>query len=150
MPIFFCPHSISCHSISTSTVYVSQVIDGDTFIGSGNNRYRIFGIDTMELTSLNNNELLFANKAKLCLQKLIEHKEVKITKIGKDKYDRHLVKVYHKSLDIGDELVAKGLAKVKYISLNKSNPFYTEDYDYYDKLLKTQYQSFLDKKNLWQ
>ena len=71
----------------TCQVYVSRVIDGDTFVVSSGSRIRISGYDAPELGEAGGYE------AKTCLSNSIEGKRIRISLQGRDYYNRHVATV---------------------------------------------------------
>lgn len=68
-------------------VYVSRVIDGDTFVVNSGSRIRISGYDAPELGEAGGYE------AKACLTDNIEGKTIRISLQGRDYYNRHVATV---------------------------------------------------------
>ncbi len=96
---------------------VKRVIDGDTFLLQNGTRVRLIGIDAPEMNYKEGEPECKAFEAKLLLKELIENKKVilKKDKSDKDKYGRLLRYVYlPNGLFVNEELVKRGLAKVKY------------------------------------
>lgn len=129
---------------SINDIYVKRVIDGDTFVGDDDIRYRFFGIDAPELS-----DTLRGTIAKNVLNNWINKQMIKIKYITTDVYKRKVVKAFYHHLDIGLELIKCGYAFVDYISLQKGNPFYTNDFVYYQLLLNTQYKAYKAKNGFW-
>lgn len=87
----------------SQNIYVSRVIDGDTFV-SGGFRYRLAEIDAPEINQT------FGIESKLFLKKLIENKSVYVDIISYDKYGRRIVKVYLNGAYISEIMVREGYA----------------------------------------
>lgn len=135
--------------------FINQVYDGDTFTTNDNNKLRLFGIDTPELTTgapqynpTVGLEYLYALEAKKYAETQINKKQVVTELITIDKYERFVVKVFYKQ-DLGLELVTQGLARVAYISLDIKSPYFSNDYQYYQKLLLAQYQAYQAEIGIW-
>lgn len=153
MPLFL----VSCnHKLNNFWKgYVSNVHDGDTFI-INKQKIRLFGIDTPEMNNQYQNfkptegvERIYAEQATRFVSNFISDKYVIVKPMSIDRYKRKVAKVYYKE-DLGILLIKRGLARVAYISLDKKNPFYTEDDSYYAKLLKWQHYAFTNKLGVWQ
>lgn len=104
---------------------VTEVIDGDTIgcrvdLGFGvhyDDRFRLFGIDAPELRGDDRLDGL-RSKQWLIERILARHVKVKTHKDKKDrdkkgKYGRYLAEVVHAGQNIGDAMVADGLAVYK-------------------------------------
>lgn len=87
----------------SQNIYVSRVIDGDTFI-SGGFRYRLAEIDAPEINQT------FGIQSKLYLKKLIENKRVYVDVISYDKYERKIVKVYLNDNYVSEIMIREGFA----------------------------------------
>lgn len=101
---------------------VYHVVDGDTFdakvdLGfsvSVNMRFRLYGIDTPELASKDEEERRRAGEALRELESLVKGQEVRILTIKdrREKYGRYLANVFLSTgLEVGLYLKQKGLAK---------------------------------------
>ncbi|MCY8048424.1 thermonuclease family protein [Bacillus haynesii] len=98
------------------SVFVTRVIDGDTFAGNlyllsneiqfHDQRFRLYGVDTPEHGEAGYNE------ATEFLRKVIEEKVVFAHIAGKDSFGRWLVHVHteHSERSINDNLLLRGLA----------------------------------------
>ena len=100
-----CRTTLCCSTCSA--IPVVRIVDGDTFITSGNQSVRLFGIDTPE-------------KGEKCYQEATERlKELAGSEVrselgprAKDRYDRLLYYVYTQDgRSIDEMLVTEGLAK---------------------------------------
>lgn len=163
--VFFSPFFLSACSVTRASevtnsfeyVVVKKVTDGDTFIDTKGQKYRILGIDAPEIGVFKNGKYekttgvryYFANQAKLILSDLILYKKVKIKVIKKDKYGRKVVQISINSTEISQKMVSLGLAKVAYISSNKKDYFYYSDQEFIEELYKLQQQAMLDNLNIW-
>ncbi len=101
---------------------IIRVIDGDTveavidlgFATSFRNTFRLFGIDTPELTSHDTAVRELAKRAKSRLVELIEGKTVLVRTHKPDKYGRWLVEIKTPDITLGtvnSQLIAEGFAK---------------------------------------
>ncbi len=86
------------------------VTDGDTF-RLGDERIRIVGIDAPEMQGRCAEETVLANKAKRRLRDLIEGRTLLIERQGTDRFGRTLADVRAGGRDVGQRLVAEGLAR---------------------------------------
>lgn len=101
-------------------VRVSRVIDGDTFVLTNEERVRLLGIDTPELTSKDSTEQYFAYESLAITHGMIDGKIVKLTFDGnaKDIFGRTLAYVFilnkqgKDSLFVQAELLKSGLARI--------------------------------------
>lgn len=118
------------------SVQVQRVVDGDTFIDSNNNSYRIAFIDAPEISQS------FGVEASDFLKALIENQECLIENLSTDKYERTVAKVYLGGVDIAHVLVEYGYA------WNQANA-YNADKDYAEKLDELENSAKLNKKGLW-
>ncbi len=92
----------------------AQVWDGDTFriaSVSGFEKIRISNIDAPEIEARCSFEAGLAQKAKLRLAELLQLGEVRVNTEKIDRYGRILATVENASGDIGDRLVAEGVAR---------------------------------------
>ena len=87
------------------------IVDGDTFWLEGT-KYRIANIDTPELKGKCSAENNAAKHARDRLRQFISAGPVALTMTGTDPYGRTLVLVSGPDGDIGEKLVAEGLAEV--------------------------------------
>ncbi len=125
-----------------SKILINNVVDGNTFCDSKNNYYRFFGIGTQGL--INQFSAKKINPKKY-LSKQIANRYVDIIYIKNDKNNHQIVKVYYQNLDIGLKMLKDGYALINYISLNPTNSFYTNDFNYFNLLVKMQYYAFKHK-----
>ncbi len=102
------------------TAFVSRVIDGDTVEATVDCLFdiridqtlRLFGIDTLELTSKVPEERANAKLAKIRLIGLVEGKVIKIISYKeKEKYGRYLAELIVDGVNVNELLVKEGLAK---------------------------------------
>lgn len=152
IPIF--AFFISCGKPQES-YFVYEVHDGDTFT-INSHKIRLFGVDTPEISNQYDNfnptenlEYIYAVEAKNFVSKLILNRSVKLQKITTDKYKRIVSKVIINGIDLAEELIKNGLARIAYFSTNPLNPFYSNDYEYYKKLTHLQKQSYDRKIGIW-
>ena len=87
------------------------IVDGDTFWLDGE-KYRIANIDTPEIKGKCADEQTVAIRARQRLLTMVDGRSIRIKVTGKDRYSRTLVLVADADGDIGDRLVAEGLAEV--------------------------------------
>lgn len=106
------------------TCIVSYVVDGDTFYGTHNGvrkKYRLIGIDTPELAHHGKVGQLYAEEAKLMLEKLIKDKPVLLEYDiqTQDRYRRELVYVFMPdTIFVNEALIVSGLANLMTIAPN--------------------------------
>ena len=96
----------SCTSTGQDTELVERVIDGDTFVMDGGERIRLLRIDTPERKEEGFQE------AKDYMIARVEGKKVTLIRKGKGYYKRTLAEVYVNGVNINDELLTNGLAKL--------------------------------------
>lgn len=140
---------VSCSSPNRD-VYIARVHDGDTFYDSGNTKFRLFGVDTAELTGGGKDgfavkdgiELAYGTSATVITKDMIEKKTVHITHVTFDPYNREVVKVSINGKDLASELIKAGEARVAYFETNPSSPFYSSDFKYLRHLLDLQFKAF--------
>ena len=100
-----CGTTLCCSSCPA--IQVLRVIDGDTFATSGNQRVRLFGVDTPE-----RNEKCYRDATSQLRELAGGEVRVELGPRSKDRYGRLLYYVYTQDGDSIDEtLVSKGLAK---------------------------------------
>ena len=90
----------------------ARAIDGDTLDFSGQ-RVRLHGIDAPERNQIcwvGGSEWLCGQASSRALKNLIESAVVRCSKIGRDRYGRIIGKCHSKGLDIGQTMVADGMA----------------------------------------
>ena len=87
-------------------VCVERVIDGDTFVLDGGERIRLLRIDTPERKEKGFQE------AKDYMIARVEGLTITIVRKGKGYYRRTLAEVYVNGVNINDELLELGLAKL--------------------------------------
>lgn len=121
---------LSSFAFSQKYVYVSRVVDGDTFVAE-NTYYRIAEIDAPELDQMYGEESMFF------LQNLIQSKKVKIYVSGNDIYFRKIVKVYINNKLLSEILISNGCA------------WWYKKYSTNYKLKKLEYYARKHNKGLW-
>lgn len=122
---------------------ISEVHDGDTFTDSNGIKYRLFGVDTPEVSNqykafeqTQGIEQIYAQNATLLTKNLIESKSIDIAEKTTDTYNRHVAKVEIGGKDLALELIKSGLARVAYFDVtNSKNPYFSNDYSYYELLV---------------
>lgn len=99
----------------TFNAKVLNCYDGDTitiaFNFNGNffqKSCRIFGLDTPEIKTKDENEKYAGIKAKKYLENLILHKIITVKCEGKDKYGRILASIYYEGENIGEKIINAG------------------------------------------
>lgn len=149
--------TISCSNQEIIHTKVSYVIDGDTFDATNGKRYRLIGIDTPEIPKSENDsdnynewQVIFGTKAKEYTNYFLNNNDIKVDEIKLDTYNRVVAKINVDNEDLSLSLLEKGYAIVRYISLEKGNPFYTNDYSYYKKLIDTQFNAYIEKVGIWE
>jgi len=108
-------------------VYVSRVIDGDTFVLSDSSRVRMLGVDCPEVARFSKPAEPFSTQATTLIKSLIEHKSVKLTFDGNvfDMFGRQLAYVWLKdakgqdSMFVNVELLKRGLSRISYYPKGK-------------------------------
>lgn len=111
-------------------VYVTKVIDGDTFVAEGKH-YRIAEIDAPELTQA------YGETSKIYLTYLIYQRVVQIKPIALDRYRRPIVKLWLRNKYIPELMVNAGMAHW-YSKYSKSQ-----------KLKQLQDKARAEKKGIW-
>ena len=93
---------------------IGYVYDGDTveLICDGHSRAaRIVGFDTAETRNAScDSEFAHGNKATERLRELINNADTTYRKVGTDRYNRPLIKLWVDGKSVGEILVAEGLA----------------------------------------
>jgi micrococcal nuclease len=87
-----------------------RVVDGDGLNCQGE-RIRLVDIDAPELAGRCPEERALALRSRDRLLELLNSGEVTIERRGQDRYGRTLSRVRVKGIDIGEQLVAEGLAR---------------------------------------
>lgn len=135
---------------------ITNVHDGDTFTDSHHNIYRLYGVDTPEVSNQYNGfqettglEAQYGIAAKLLVEKMILRQRISIHTITMDRYKRIVASVNIGEKDLAIELVSHGLARVAYIDVKANSPYATSNYSYYKLLLKAQYHAFQLKLGFW-
>jgi len=120
----------------SDSIYVSQVIDGDTFVLSSGQTVRIALIDTPE-----HNEPYY-DSATQFLANLILDKNVNIRSISStsDRYGRVLAEVYVDSMNVGLSILEQGLGLLY---------LYPESAHLKDTYLPAQQRALLEKAGIW-
>ncbi|CAC13312.1 NUCLEASE, LIPOPROTEIN [Mycoplasmopsis pulmonis] len=148
---------LSCKATSAQKTYTTKIVkvyDGDTFY-STNKTYRVFGIDTPELSNEKTAKIVspienhYGSLARSFVEKKILGQNVEVQEIKLDKYKRIVSKIFVNGQDLAKMLISEGLAKVAYISTDKKSLFYTKDSSYYHELVKLQSSSQKAKKGFW-
>lgn len=129
-------------------VYVSRVIDGDTFVLSDSQHVRMLGVNCPEIARLNKSAEPFSNEATQKTKSLINHKIVQLTFDGKafDIFGRLLAYVWlinsqgKDSLFVQAELLKEGLTRISY---------YTKDKRYYSLFYNLRNTARKKKLGIW-
>jgi micrococcal nuclease len=110
---------------------VIKVYDGDTITIASKMPYensplfrfnvRLYGIDTPEIKSKNENEKTLAKKARDSLSQLIMNKNVTLQNVKNEKYGRILADVYLGELHLNKWMIDQSFA-VAYDGKTKENP----------------------------
>lgn len=116
-------------------VFVSRVIDGDTFVLSDSQHVRMLGVNCPEVARLGKPAEPYSLEAKQKTKSLIDHKTVKLTFDGRayDVFGRTLAYVFltnssgRDSLFVQAELLKSGLARISYY--NKQKKYYSLFYN---------------------
>lgn len=116
--------------------YVKRVVDGDTFIDDNGKRYRIAYIDAPESNQV------FGAESSAFLKTLIENKDIRITELYLDKYERAVVIVYLDGVDIAEYLVQYGYAWNESVT-------YKANKEYISKMNKLEIEAKSKKAGLW-
>ncbi|MCK5149373.1 thermonuclease family protein [Candidatus Pacearchaeota archaeon] len=118
--------------VDYETGFVERAIDGDTIVINGSS-VRLLGINTPEKGEI------YYEEAKEFLEELILNKEVRIEKIGKDKYYRDLAYIFINGKNVNLKLVDEGFA----------NFYFPSGKDmYYDKFVGAWKNCIKNNKNL--
>ncbi len=141
-PNFSYPYNFS------KKVFVSRVIDGDTFVLSDSQRVRMLGVDCPEIARQNKPAESFSKEASEKTKSLIEYKILKLTFDGKafDIFGRLLAYVWLTNLQGKDsvfvqtELLKNGLARISY---------YTKEKRYYSLFYNLRNTARKKKLGLW-
>lgn len=103
--MFLCILLLGACKVATESTYIfERVIDGDTFVASGE-RIRLWGIDAPEKNEPE------AYAAKLYLEVLLENGQLACDFLYKDKYQRNVMKCSSNGHDIALDMVKMGMAK---------------------------------------
>ncbi len=90
---------------------IQRCYDGDTCTTTQGEKVRLACIDTPELGGTRGNQIL-AKAAKDHLNDLVAGSTVTIRRITEDRYGRTIVELYKRSINIQEELVEKGYARI--------------------------------------
>ena len=129
-------------------VFVSRVIDGDTFVLSDSQHVRMLGVDCPEIAKQNKPAAPFATEATFKTKSLINRKTVKLTFDGRafDIFGRLLSYVWlldkkeKDSLFVQAELLKNGLARISY---------YTKEKHYYSLFYNLRNTARKKKLGIW-
>ena len=98
-------------ALAAPTVLIERCHDGDTCRTSSGETIRLACIDAPELTGPPEARPL-AQASRDYLRELVVGKEVMIRRIGQDRYGRAIAEIYLWPLNIGEEMVASGHARI--------------------------------------
>ena len=141
-PNFSYPYNFS------KKVFVSRVIDGDTFVLCDSQRVRMLGVDCPEISRQNKPAELFSKEASEKTKSLVVHKTVKLTFDGKafDIFGRLLAYVWmtdskgKDSVFVQAELLKNGFARISY---------YTKEKRYYSLFYNLRNTARKKKLGIW-
>ncbi|MCK7615934.1 thermonuclease family protein [Roseibium sediminicola] len=91
-----------------------RIWDGDSFLiglQSGSEKVRVENIDTPEIDGKCSAERRMAVSAKKRFAAIVANQKVQVLRSGQDKYGRTLAHVLVNGSDVGQQLVAEGLAR---------------------------------------
>lgn len=133
---------------------VRYVIDGDTFILQNNQRVRMVGINAPEISHRRYGKKKgdpFGQEAKSYLKKMIEKKDVKLTKGGNDEFDRYGRRLAYVYLPDGT-FVNKVMVREGYAEAYRSFPFeYKKEFIRLESQAKAAHKGmWAKKKSLWE
>lgn len=158
--VLFAPLTlIACQQTNNVvTTSSSYVIDGDTFDATNGKRYRLVGIDTPEISKGEDDtndynfwQTYYGEKSKVYVSNFLNNKKIKAKELKVDKYGRTVAHILDGDNDLSLELVERGLARVAYISVtNPKDPFYTNDFAYYERLLELQHKAYSARLGIWE
>ncbi len=141
---------------------VVSVHDGDTITTAFGEHWRVFGIDTPELSIHDKGtnkwkntiglELLWAKKAREFVKKKILYQPVTIISNHSKTYNRTVASIYylnknHKAVNLAFELIKQGLARKGYITTKRGK--YHVPNAYYNYISSLQRASQKSKRGLW-
>ncbi|MEW6701552.1 MAG: thermonuclease family protein [Bacteroidota bacterium] len=129
-------------------VFVSRVIDGDTFVLSDSQHVRMLGVNCPEISRLNKPAEPYGNEAAAKTKSLINHKTVKLVFEGRafDIFGRLLAYVWltdsngKDSVFVQAELLKAGLARISY---------YTKEKHYYALFYNLRNTARKNKLGIW-
>ena len=98
-------------ALAAPTVMIDRCHDGDTCRTRSGETIRLACIDAPELTGAPEVRPL-AQASRDYLQDLVVGHEVMIRRIGQDRYGRGIAEIYLWPLNIGEEMVASGHARI--------------------------------------
>ena len=155
LPILFVT-SCSDSKNPISYEYMEWVHDGDTFKDSKGTKYRLYGVDTAEVSNQYDNfkptngiEGIYGREATIYARSLILHKTVMVNTVTKDRYGRVVAIISYKGTDLATELLRKGLARVAYLDVNPGSRYYTNKFSYYRHLLDVQHYAYNNNIGFW-
>ncbi|CAM9147369.1 thermonuclease family protein [Mycoplasma marinum] len=140
---------------------IKHIHDGDTFTDESNNVYRLFSVDTPEITTFTFNhknestvglEHYWAQKATDFVKRVIQNKKVTIINKTHDVYHRLVSAVFYKDgegnvKNLAMELIRRGLARIAFIS--KTNKMFNVDSGFFDYMQFLQEQARSNRVGLF-
>ena len=149
---------ISCGGKSNpiSYEYMESVHDGDTFKDAKGRKYRLFGVDTPEVSNQYDGfkptdgiEGIYGIDATKLARTLILHKTVQVNTVTVDLYGRVVAIISIDSIDLASELLKEGLARIAYLDVNPGSKYYTNKFKYFKRLLEFQQDAYIEEKGFW-
>ena len=99
------------NSNNTKNIKIESCYDGDTCTSTQGEKIRLACIDTPELRGAKS-DTISAKEARDYLNSLVSGREVDISRITKDKYDRTVAELSINGINIQQIMVQKGYAKI--------------------------------------
>lgn len=115
------------------TIYVFQIIDGDTIKSTSGQTFRLIGINTPEKS------MPFNKEATEFLKKQIQNKSVQIESHGVGKYGRTLAYIFLDDKNINKKILSQGLGTL----------YYYERDSHYVELKQAEEFARINQKGLW-
>lgn len=154
--LLFSSISFSSCTSNDNGIYITKIVDGDTFEDGENIRYRLLGVDTPESFDSSNNfrpttgiQKFYATKASNLSYETIYKKKVIIKKWKVDTYKRVVARISIGYVELSKLLLESGLARIKYISPVEGDFFYYPDISYYNQLILAQKYAKTNRIGIW-